>query len=196
MPCRSESALSLKSGLQASLWALGGVPRCAQTDQSSTATHQLFRGESRRGFNPDYVALCAHLGFAPRTIGVACPNQNGDIEAAQGVLKRRLKNQLILRRSRDFASPTAYAAFVVGVCQGANALRQAKLAEERPLLRPLPAARFSETEEVTVRVSSYSTARVRDCAYSVPARFISAFLQAHLSEATVRFLYRGEEVAT
>jgi hypothetical protein len=195
IPCHSESALSLKLGLQASLWALGGVPRFSQTDQSSTATHQLQRGASRRGFNVDYVALCTHLGLAPRTIGVGCPNQNGDIEAAQGVLKRRLKNQLILRRSRDFASPAAYAEFVAGVCQGANALRQAKLAEERPLLRPLPAARFPETEEVTVRVSSYSTARVRNCAYSVPARFIGAFLQAHLSEATVRFHYRSEEVA-
>jgi hypothetical protein len=195
IPCHSESALSLKLGLQASLWALGGVPRFSQTDQSSTATHQLQRGASRRGFNLDYVALCTHLGLAPRTIGVGCPNQNGDIEAAQGALKRRLKNQLILRRSRDFASPAAYAEFVVGVCQGANALRQAKLAEERPLLRPLPAARFPETEEVTVRVSSYSTARVRNCAYSVPARFIGAFLQAHLSEAMVRFHYRNEEIA-
>ena len=52
-PCRSESALSLKFGLQASLWELRGVPRFSQTDQSSTATHQLKRGESRRGFNTE-----------------------------------------------------------------------------------------------------------------------------------------------
>jgi hypothetical protein len=49
---------------------------------------------------------------------------------------------------------------------------------------------------MTVRVSSYSTARVRACAYSVPARLIGAFVQAHLSEDTVRFVYRGEEIAT
>ena len=196
IPCRSESALSLKSGLQASLWTLGGVPRFSQTDQSSTATHQLKRGESRRGFNLDYVSLCTHLGLAPRTIGVACPNQNGDVEAAQGVLKRRLKNQLILRQSRDFASAMAYAEFVAGVCRGANTLRAPKLAEERALLRALPPTRFPESEEVTVRVSSYSTARVRDCAYSVPARFIGAFVQAQLTEDTVRFLYRREEVAS
>jgi len=195
VPCLSESGLSLKSGLQAALWALGGVPRFSQTDQSSTATHQLKRGESARGFNTDYVALCAHLGLEPRTIGVACPNQNGDVEAAQGVLKRRLKNQLILRRSRDFASVAAYGAFVAASCQAANALRAAKLAEERTLLRALPPTRFPESEEVTVRVSGYSTARVRDCAYSVPARFIGAFLQAQLTEATVCFRYRGAAVA-
>lgn len=194
-PCRSESALSLKFGLQASLWELRGVPRFSQTDQSSTATHQLKRGERGRGFNTEYVALCEHLGLEPRTIAVASPNQNGDVEAAQGVLKRRLKNQLILRRSRDFASTEAYAEFVAGVCSAANALRAPKLAEERARLRPLPTARFPAAEVITVRVSSYSTARVRDCAYSVPSRLIGAFVQAHVSEATVRFVYRGEEAA-
>jgi len=194
-PCLSESMLSLKSGLQASLWELGGVPPFSQTDQSSTATHQLKRGDSRRGFNTEYVALCEHLGLQPRTIALASPNQNGDVEAAQGVLKRRLKNQLILRRSRDFTSVAAYAQFVAGVCRGANTLRSVKLAQEQALLRALPAARFPEAEEMTVRVSSYCTARVRGCAYSVPARLIGAFVQAHLSEQTVRFVYRGEQVA-
>jgi transposase InsO family protein len=131
---------------------LGGVPRFSQTDQSSTATHQLKRGESRRVFNDDYVALLDHLKMEPRTIAVACPNQNGDVEAFQGVLKRRLKNQLILRRSRDFASVAAYAAFVATVCRGVNALRGPKLAEERALLRPLPHARYPDTDEATVRL--------------------------------------------
>lgn len=194
-PCRSESALSLKFGLQAALWELGGVPRFSQTDQSSTATHQLKGEHSGRGFNKEYLAMCEHLGLEPRAIAVASPNQNGDVEAAQGVLKRRLKNQLILRRDRDFASTAAYAGFVAGVCRAANALRSGKLAEERVALRALPAARFPQAEVITVRVSSYSTARVRQCAYSVPSRLIGAFVQAHLSEETVRFVYRGEEAA-
>ena len=42
----------------------------------------------------------------------------------------------------------------------------------------------------------YSTARVRDCAYSVPSRLIGAFVQAHDSEETVRFVYRTEEAAS
>lgn len=196
IPCRSESALSLKTGLQAALWILDGVPLVSQTDQSSTATHQLKRGSARRGFNTEYLALCEHLGLEPRTISVGNPNQNGDIEAAQGTLKRRIKNQLILRRSRDFPSVAVYAEFVAGVCRAANALRSGKLAEERAALRPLPAARFPETQELMVRVSSYSTVRVRDCAYSVPARFIGTTLQAHLTEDAVRFCYRGEPVAS
>lgn len=195
VPCRSESALSLKSGLQAALWMLGGVPRFSQTDQSSTATHQLKRGEAKRGFNTEYVALCRHLGCQPRTIGVGQPNQNGDVEAAQGVLKRRLRNQLILRGRRDFDTAEDYAAFVAKVCRGANGLRTGKLAEELPRLRALPTTRFPEFEERTVRVSSHATARVRNCAYSVPSRLIGALVQARLDEAQVRFHYRGELVA-
>lgn len=195
VPCLSESSFSLKTGLQASLWELDGVPRFSQTDQSSTATHQLKRGESQRGFNPEYLALCQHLGLEPRTIAVASPNQNGDVEAAQGVLKRRLKNQLILRRSADFAAVAAYAEFVAGVCRGANTLRAPKLGEERPRLRALPLARFPASEPITVRVSGYSTARVDARAYSVPSRLIGSLVQAHLSEETVRFVYRGAEAA-
>jgi len=194
-PCHTESLLSLKSGLQAALWTLGGVPAEVQTDHSSTATHVLQRGQPERGFNAEYLALCAHLGLAPRTIQVACPNQNGDVEAAQGHLKRRLKNHLLLRGSRDFIDEAAYAAFVAGVCVGANALRSGKTAEELPRLRPLPATRFPQTEEITVRVSSYATVRVKNCAYSVPARLIGAIVQAYVSEAEVSFHHRGVEVA-
>lgn len=195
IPCLSESGMSLRIGLQSSVWTLGGVPLVSQTDRSSTATHQLKRGHSRRDFNADYVALCKHLGMEMRAIAKASPNQNGDVEAAQGVLKRRIRNQLILRESRDFGSVAEYAHFVAQVCRGANALREAKVAEERTRLRALPADRFPETEEITVRISSYSTARVRDRAYSVPSRLIGAFVQAQLSEDEVRFVYRGDEVA-
>lgn len=195
IPCRSESALSLKLGLQASLWELGGTPLFSQTDQSSTATHQLKRGESRRGFNVEYLALCAHLGLEPRTIAVGSPNQNGDIEAAQGVIKRRLKNQLILRGSRDFPTQEEYASFVAKVCRAANALRQTKTDEERAHLRPLPVSRFPVEQELAARVSSYSTVRVKECVYSVPSRLIGATIQARLSEQSIRFLFKGEEVA-
>lgn len=195
VPCRSESLLSLRIGLQAALWALGGVPNQLQTDQSSTATHTLDRQSKKRGFNTAYLALCAHFQLEPTTIHVACPNENGDIESANGHLKRRLKNHLILRGSPDFASEAAYAAFVAQVCTGANLLRQAKVAEERPKLRPLPATRFPEEEELTVRVSSYSTIRVKNCAYSVPSRLVGSLVQVRLGEAEVSIHYLGTPVA-
>lgn len=196
VPCQSESVLSLKLGLQEAFWRLGGVTAGVQTDQSSTATHQLQRGKSERGLNAEYLALCAHLDVEPRTIAVKCPNQNGDVESLQGHLKRRLKQHLLLRGSRDFADLAAYAAFIAQVCTGANALRAAKIAEETARLRPLPPTRFPQAEELTVRVSCYSTARVKNCAYSVPARLIGALVQARVTEAEVSFHHHGEAVAT
>lgn len=79
VPCRSESMLSLRHGLQAALWALGGVPLKLQTDHSSTATHVLQRSSGVRGFNVEYLALCGHLGLEPCTINPSCPHENGDI---------------------------------------------------------------------------------------------------------------------
>lgn len=195
IPCQSESVLSLKLGVQEAFWRLGGVTVQLQTDQSSTATHQLKRGKSERGFNTEYLAMCAHLGVEPRTIAVKCPNQNGDVESAQGHLKRRLRQHLLLRRSRDFASVADYAGFVAKVCTGINALRTAKIAEETACLRALPATRFPQAEETIVRVSCYGTIRVKNCAYSVPARLIGALVQARVSEAEVSIHYLGTAVA-
>ena len=192
--CHSESLLSLKAGAQAAFWALGGVTAHLQTDHSSTATHQLKRGEAARGFNTEYLAFCTHVGVTPRTIAVACPNQNGDVEAAQGTLKRRLKNHLALRRSRDFASEAEYAAFVAQVCTAVNLTRTQRAAEEVARLRPLPATRYPQTEEHALRVSSFSTVRVKQAAYSVPSRLIGARVKAYVSETEVSVWHEGLEV--
>lgn len=194
VPCRSESMLSMRHGLQAALWALGGVPAKLQTDHSSTATHVLHRTTGKRGFNVEYLALCAHLGMEPCTINPSCPHENGDIESANGHLKRRLATHLTLRGSREFADEAAFARFVAGVCTAANALRSIKLAEERPGLQPLPATRYPEADETRVRVSSYSTVRVKQCAYSVPARLIGAIVQVLVTEAEVAVRHDGVEI--
>jgi transposase len=195
VPCQSESGLSLKTGLQDAFWRLGGVTPQTQSDHSSTATHQLKRGAATRGFNTEYLALCEHLGTVPRTINPGRPDENGDVEAANLHLKRRLLNHLILRGSRDFPSLETYAAFVGQVCTAANLQRAVRVAEELPRLRPLPAHRYPDAEEHTARVSSYCTARVKDCAYSVPARLINAHLLARVTETTVSFRHAGVEVA-
>jgi hypothetical protein len=170
------------------------VPAKLQTDQSSTATHTLHRTTRVRGFNVEYLELCRHYGLEPCTINKACPHENGDIESANGHLKRRLATHLALRGSREFVDEAAFAQFVAEVCIGANALRSVKLAEERARLRPLPATRFPETEEVRVRVSSFSTVRVKGCAYSVPARLIGALVAVEISEAEVIVRHEREVI--
>jgi hypothetical protein len=131
----------------------------------------------------------------PRTIAIACPDQNGDIEAMHYHLKRRLKQKMLLRGSRDFESEEAYAAFVAALCRELNRKRGAKVIEELKLLRPLPSGRFPDTLELTVPVSTFSTVRVKKCAYSVPARLIGVDVQAYVSEKAVVIRHLGEEVA-
>jgi hypothetical protein len=163
--------------------------------QSSTATHRLRVASAERGFNEEYLALCSHLNTKPRTIAVACPDQNGDIEAMQFHLKRRITQKLLLRGSRDFPSEEAYAAFVAELCRALNLKRGSKVLEELKLLRPLPLLRFPDTLEVTAAVSTFSTVRVKKCAYSVPARLIGARVQAFVSDKLVVIRHLGSEVA-
>lgn len=142
----------------------------------------------------EYLALCEHLGLKPRTINKACPQENGDIESANGHLRRRLKSHLALRGSRDFATLADYAAFVAAVCRGANALRTARFTQESATLRALPATRYPEAGESAVRVSSFSTIRVKNHANSVPARLIGAMLTVEPGEQTLVARLIREEV--
>lgn len=104
--CRSESMAALRDGIQNAVFKLGCVARYHQTDNSTAATHDLRTG--KRGFNKEYADFMAHLGMIPRTTGVGKKEQNGDIEALNGALKRRIQQHLLLRGSRDFTSVAAY----------------------------------------------------------------------------------------
>jgi hypothetical protein len=101
---------------------------------------------------------------------------------------------LVLRCSSAFTDEAEWAAFVAGVCTGANALRAAKVAQELPLLRALPTMRYPEAETMSVRVSCYATIRVKNCAYSVPARLIGAIVEVAVSETDVAVLHERQEV--
>jgi len=154
----------------------------------------LHRTTGERGFNVEYLALCRHLGLEPCTINPSCPHENGDIESANGHLKRRLATHLTLRGSREFADEAQFAGFVAEVCTAMNTLRSVKVTEERIRLSPLPATRYPEADESRVRVSSYSTVRVKQCAYSVPAKLIGAMVQVQASEAEVVVRHDGVEI--
>ena len=189
--CQSESFLSLVAGFQACVWKLGRVPRHLSTDNSSAATHEIDRG--KRSYNPDYLDLCEHYSIYPVTINVACPNEHGDVESANRHLKRRIDQQLLLRGSRDFASPEAYDVFVGGVLEAANARRQRHLTEELAVMRALPPTSLAQYRELRVRVSSNSTIRVKNISYSVPSRLIGQTVRVEQYEAEI-LVYLGREV--
>lgn len=192
--CFSESFVSLKTGVQAGYWGLGGVTSVLWSDNTSTATHTIKRGSDERTFNEAYAAFCRHLKVEPRTINLACPNEQGDVESAHRHLIRRIKTHLAIRGSSDFPHQVAYQEFIDQVCAGANSLRAAKTAEEIARLQPLPPQRYPETEQIGVSVTSGATVRLKQQTYSVPSKLIGLKLDAHLSENQVRFTYEGHEV--
>jgi hypothetical protein len=179
--CQSESLLSLRQGLQEGVHRLGKVPQELQVDNTTAATHQIGSG-SERAFNPEFVSICEHYRLMPRTIGVGCPNENGDVESSNGHLKRRIVQHLLLRGSRDFAVESDYVCFLAQVMQQANAARAARVAEELAVMKPLPPTRLSEYEEVYCPVSKYSTIRVKKVGYSVPARLIGQEVKVEVYE--------------
>jgi hypothetical protein len=190
--CQSESFLSLVGGLQASLNRLGKKPRHLSTDHSSAATHEISPGGGQRAFNPDYLDLCEHYDLLPVTINVACPHEHGDVESQNGHLKRRLKQHLLLRGSRDFARELEYDQFLIRVMEAANRPREARLTEELAVMQPLPPTPLAEYREVGVRVSRHSTVRIKHITYSVPSRLIGQRLRVEVYESVLK-LYLGRE---
>ena len=188
-PCLSESLIAMKRGVQRALQHLGGVPTVHQTDNSTAATH---RGPSGRLFNADYVVWMKHVTMTPVTTAVGAKEQNGDVEAANGALKRRLEQHLLLRVSRDFATHAAYEHWLGEVLRGANKQRETRLAEERPLLQPLPSSWFPDYVEERVWVTPHSTIRVAHNTYSVPSRLIGEEVKVRRFDDRLEVRFRNE----
>lgn len=187
--CRSESMLALRRGVQAAVLRLGRVAEWHQTDNSTAATHDLRTG--KRGFNAEYEELMRQLGMKPRTIAIGACHQNGDVEAANGALKRRLEQHLLLRGSRGFATVEEYESWIGTVIEQANGRRSARLSEEMAVLRPLTGARLPGYRELHVRVSSNSTIQVQRNTYSVPPRLKGERLVVRLSDLELEVYYGG-----
>lgn len=186
--CLSESMAALRRGLQRALFQLGRVPPYHQTDNSTAATHRIPDGKlvllegTKRPFNEQYVALMRHYGMTPRTTEVGAKEQNGDVEASNGAIKRRLEQALELRGHRDFDSVEVWQQFVDQSLRKANGGRQRRLAEDLAAMRPLDVAKLPEFTESDVLVSEWSTIRIKHCAYSVPSRLMRRWVKVELYE--------------
>lgn len=192
--CRSESLVALKSGVQAAVYRLGRVPEWHQTDNSTAATHTPAAGDPK--FNEEYLALMRHLGMKPRTIEIGKKNQNGDVEALNGALKRRLKQHLLMRGSRDFPSESAYQIWLTESLEKANALRITRLDEELSVMKVIPVNRLPEYREKRVTVLTPSTISICKKTYSVPARLIGEEVDVRIFEDRLEVFYRGEHELT
>jgi hypothetical protein len=190
-PCPSESILSLKDGIQEAFFRLGKVPEFHQTDNSTAATHQEGK---ERFYNQEYLDLMEHLGMKPRLTGIGKKEQNGSVEAMNGVLKRFLNQQLILRKSRDFESDTAFKKWLHACLQKSNTSKQAKLKEELLLMKSLLVKRMPAFRESRVRVTRNSTITISNKIYSVPPRLIGLMVDVRSYKDKVDVLVSGNKI--
>jgi hypothetical protein len=195
--CESESFLALRHGLQRTLVRLGRIPVEHWTDHTTAATHEIRgQGGRERGFNRQYLELMGHYKMQPHTIQVREPHENGDVESAHGVLKRRMEQHLLLRGHRDFASEEAYEAFLTEVFDKANRGRTKRLAEELAVMRVLDVRLLPEYREEEARVTSWSTVQVSKKTYSVPSRLKGQKVKARVYEDRVEIYFKGSEQLT
>lgn len=193
--CLSESLVALRRGVQRALFQLGRVPRFHQTDNSTAATHRIPDGKSvvvengKRPFNEDYVATMRHFGMTPRTTEVGAKEQNGDVEASNGAIKRRLEQALLVRGSRDFESVEVWQGFVDDVLRKANKARGPRVAEDLAAMRELNVGKLPEYVEEKLRVNSWSTVRVQHCAYSVPSRLMGEWVKVRRYEDRIEVIF-------
>ena len=193
---QSESLLAYQRALQKTMFKLGAVPGYHQTDNASAVTYQVRGVVGERANNPGYVALLDHFGLKPRTIHVGCPDQNGDVEASNGSLKRALKQHLLLRGSRDFASLEAYEQFLESVMEQRNQGRQDRLAEEMAAMQPLTAQALPAYQEVRVKVNRAGMIRVQNNSYSVPTSLIGHQVTVYIYEWHLEVYYRRQQIET
>ena len=190
-----ESYVALAEGLQNALWALGGVPQEHRTDSLSAAFKNL--DKSAQADLTDRVDdLCRHYGMTPtrNTKGVA--HENGSVEGPHGHLKRAIEDALIMRGSRDFEDLAAYRQFIDEIVGRINARNAKRIDMERPGLRPLPARRTTDYEEVAVRVTSSGGFILRKVFYTVPSRLIGHRLQVRLYDDRLELLLGATALMT
>jgi len=187
--CLSESFEALAEGIEAALWQLGGVPAQHRTDHLSAAIRPL-DAEGRAQATDRYAALMAHYGMVPTTNTAGEAHENGDVEQAHYRFKQAVDQALRVRGSRDFPDRPAYAHFLQELVRRRNLTRQARFAEERQALRPLPATALAPCRELRVVVTRFSTIQVLRNTYSVPSRLIGTAVTVRVRAETLA-LYHG-----
>jgi hypothetical protein len=190
----SESYEALLLGVQEALWRLGGVVEVLRSDNLSAATHELPRSGGR-ALTRRYQGLLDHYGLGSTRISPSKAHENGVVEQAHRRTKSILAQMLVLRGSRDFASVEEYQRWVREVIEREhNTPFGEKLAAERRHLRALPEFALPAYTPFTVTVRRWSTIRVVNHTYSVPARLIGERVRVHLHHDHLEVYYAGKLV--
>lgn len=174
--------------------AFGGVPAEVMVDNCKTAVLSHTAG-TPPVLNPAYVDFARHYGFTIKACTPRRPQQKGRVENGVGYVK---KNFLAGLELADFASINPAATLWLETVANARTHRETGRRpadlfneEEKPKLRPLPAARYDTAHVREVRASNRCRVEVETNRYSVPPDCAGRLLTLKLYADTLR-LFSGE----
>jgi transposase len=196
----SQSQESFLDGHVHAFEVLGGVPfEKIRYDNLKAAVSRVMFGRNRVE-SQRWIAFRSHMGFQSFYCrpGQEGAHEKGGVEGEGGRFRR---NHLVpVPKVKSLAELNARLAAADAADDArhiAHRLRSvgAEFAREQPLLQPLPDERFETGLVLQPRVDRYSRLTVRQCTYSVPARFIGRRLRTLLRADEVIVFDRGHVVA-
>ena len=138
-----------------------------------------------------------HFGMKPRTTEVGAKEQNGDVEAGQRRAQAAARAGAAPARQPRLRDRDEYAAFLAEAFRrGQRGRRRATAVVPRTRRRCASStSRAARVRREDVRVSEWSTVRVKHCAYSVPSRLIGEWVRVRILRGPDRGLLRRQAPA-
>jgi transposase len=177
----------------------GGVPGRIRYDNLGPAVVRVLKGRDRTEAER-FVALRSHYGFDSFFCipGKAGAHEKGGVEGEIGRFRRRHLvpvPQVMTLAQLNALIAAADLADDARVITGRPVTVGAAFAAEAPALVGLPVEAFDPARLLSARVDNRSRVCVRQCHYSVPARYVGRRLDVRVSARTVEVLDGGRVVA-
>ncbi len=190
---RRETTLRL---LAECLAELGGVPAVVLADRMGCLRGGIVADVVVPHL--DYVRMATHYNFRADFCQAYDPESKGVVEALVGYVKRDL--MVLLDAAVDLVADNVAARTWCAEVNGHThseiaAVPLARLAVERPLLRPLPTLELRLRDEVERKVDKMGTIRFGSARYSVPQTLRGRTVRVWASEGEVVVTYAKNEVA-
>lgn len=198
----SQRVADFVHGINEALIFLGGLPRAIVSDNLKSFVTRPDRYEPT--FNDAIVQLGLHYEVDLEATRPARPKDKASVENAVATAYTRLFAPL---RDRVFHSPAAINAALRDQLTAHNERPYQKrdgsraavfAAEEKPLLRPLPARPFALRTKLTAKVQKnyHVYLSQRRNFYSVPHRYVGRTAEIILSQTSVEIFIGRQRVAT
>jgi transposase len=167
----------------------GGVPRRVRYDNLKPAVTSVLRGRSRLE-SARFVALRSHYGFDSFFCipGIEGAHEKGGVEGEVGRFRRRhlvpVPKVMSLSELNELVAKSDEKDDARHVLGRHDSIGE-HFAHEHPYLKVLPVERFDTMLVLSCRVDQKARVCVRQCFYSVPARYVGRRIEVRLGASRV-----------